>query len=296
MKIAKFLVILLLSLSLVNTVEAKWWDSISGYFKRPEPMLPPMIRVLIVNDQPGVVLEVKGKYKIFDPYTKEHISTRFTGKRKFIQATEDGIKWGEEFPGLHQLLIVPDDLSITTTVDGIEYRGSIYIFDVGGTISVVNQIYIEDYLDSILSLQYRNPLPDEALAAIAIAARTNAYFQAKHPKNQFWDVDGQQAGYQGYAVTHQPSGIDKAIYDTRYMIMSLGNSEDGNKPFPAYWNSNSDSKATKEPAIYSRISLLKVEEMAQKGEHAAQILAKAFPNASIRLTQSLQAYRSKAKN
>src|SRR5262249_11555913 len=147
----------------------------------------------------GVVLEVKGKYKIFDPHTKEHISTRYTGKRKFIQAVSDGLKWGEEFPGVHQLLVTPDGPDVTIIVDGIEYHGPVYVYDIGGTISVVNQVPVEEYVSSILSQHYREPLSPETLAAIAIAARTSAYYSAENPKSDYWSIDAQQMGYQGFA-------------------------------------------------------------------------------------------------
>src|SRR5437763_277312 len=103
-----FLVILSLG-SLQPHLSAGWFDKITTYFSKKTHSTPPKIRVLVIHDKPGVILEVKGKYKIYDPHSLEHLTTRFVGKRKFIQAVHDGLKWGEEFPGLHQLMIVPDE-------------------------------------------------------------------------------------------------------------------------------------------------------------------------------------------
>ncbi len=155
-------------------------DWVAALWKTEKPV-PPTIKVLVTHDKPGVVLEVKGKYKIYDPHQNMYISTRFIGKRKFIQAISDGLKWGEEFPGIHQIRIVPDDPNTTTLVDGIEYKGSIFVYDIGGTISVVNEIDIEDYLKSILEPQFDDNLLPETFASIAITARTNAYYQASWP-------------------------------------------------------------------------------------------------------------------
>lgn len=280
--IARLMMLLLAIAPLSSSAEAGLMDGITSLFTKPVPPQPPALNILIVHDQHGVVLEVKGKYQIFDPNTNEHISTRFIGKRKFIQALSDGLKWGEEFPGVHQLLIVPDDKNVTTVVDGIEYRGSIYIYDIGGTISVVNSVDIEDYLASTLPAKFRTPLPEEELAAIAIAARTYAYWMAQNPKNTFWAVSAKQIDYQGNAVTIQSSPIEKAILDTRYMIMSNAESRVGTAtPFPAEWQGVSLTNSENSAAVIAKISLGEAEEQANKGDHAAQILAKAFPGTSI---------------
>lgn len=264
-------------------LQAGFWDNVSGYFRRPAAVAPPTIKVLVVNDKQGVVLEVKGKYKIFDPHTGNHISTRFTGKRKFIQAVSDGLKWGEEFPGIHQLMIVPDDVNTTAIVDGVEYRGPIYIYDIGGSISIINQVSIEDYLSSSLAQRYRQ-MPDELLNAIAIAARSAAYYRVENPKNQYWSVDGSKTGYQGYAAIDQGSDIEKAIKATRYMVMSRSTPNDENVvAFPAEWKQDGAAMPALKETVVSQITLAEAAAMAQHGEHAAQILAKAFPGVKIEL-------------
>lgn len=260
---------------------AGWFDSITSYFSKPGPAKPPKIRVLIVHDQQGVVVEVKGKYKIYDPHNSEHISTRFVGKRKFMQAVRDGLKWGEEFPGLHQLMIVPDETSTTTIVDGIEYKGPIFVYDIGGTISVINEVSIEDFLSSTLAQKYRQKLPEELLAAVVIAARTNAYYAAANPKNQYWSVDAKNVNYQGYAIIDTSSDVEKALRDTKYMVMS--NSAPGDNQinaFPAEWKNDPTNYG--QPFI-SKITLAQADEMARQGANAAQILIKAFPGVKIEL-------------
>lgn len=277
-----FLVVLSLG-TYPSNLNAGWLDKISSYFGKTAPAAPPKIRVLIVHDKPGVILEVKGKYKIYDPHTKDHLTTRFVGKRKFIQAVQDGLKWGEEFPGLHQLMIVPDEKTTTTLVDGIEYRGPIFIYDIGGTISVINEVYIEDYLSSTLAQKYLSENSPELLAAIAIAARTAAYYAAENPKSQYWSVDANEAGYQGVAAIDLSSSMESAIHETRYMIMSnAAVGEDQINAFPAEW-SNAKNAYSSGPQVISRITLADALMLAQKGEHAAQILAKAFPGIKIEL-------------
>jgi hypothetical protein len=277
--ITKILMFIAALMPFTGHLEAGFWDKFFTNEVKPQPKT---IRVLIVHDKPGVVLEVKGKYAIYDPNKNKHISSRFLGKRRFIQAVSDGIRWGEEFPGIYQLLIVPEEKVMTTVVDGTEYRGSIYVYDVGGNISIVNEIELDDYLNSTLSIQYPGELSEEAAAAIAIAARTNALFFAENPKSPFWSVDANLVGYHGQSAVRLNSPIAQAIAATKQMVMSEPKTNVGNSPFPAEWVlSAGQSKAEVKLAM---IPLQEVENLADTGSHAAEILKKAFPGTSIQLT------------
>lgn len=248
---------------------------------------PPSIKVLLVHDKPGVVLEVKGKYSIYDPLKNSHISTRFIGKRKYIQALRDGLQWGEAFPGIYQILILPESADTTTLVDGIEYKGALYVYDVAGQISVVNAVDIEDYINTLLSAQQKEPLPAEVLASIAIAARTNAYYLSANPKTQYWAVEATQVGYQGHVLTTRNSPLEQAINSSRYMIMSQTDSDQEMvMPFPAFWGLGT-KPANPQTVVEAKLSLKDAVAMANKGDHAAQILDKAFPNTTLMLMYTL---------
>ncbi len=259
------------------------WDSMTTYVSKSTKTQQPTIKPLLVHDRIGVILEVKGKYKIIDPHTGKHISTRFAGKRKFIQATKEGLKWGEEFPGLHQILIVPDDKTTTTIVDGIEYPGLIFVYDVDGMISVVNQIPVEQFLSYSLSQYQKQQIPQEALAAVVIAARTTAYYYAEHPKSEYWSIEAQQLGYQGIPL-QATGGLAKQIEGTRFMVMSTSPiSDERIRAFPAIWKGD----PSKGDMIMSQITLPQAIDLANRGENAAQILGKAYPGIRIELMQYL---------
>lgn len=274
--IARILMILLVIAAIRVPVEAGIMENLSNYFSKTAPSKDSIVKLLIVHDKPGVILEVKGKYKIYDPHTNSFISTRFIGKRKYVQALKEGISWGEEFPGVFQLLIIPDHPSTTTLVDGIEYKGLVYIYDIGGTISVVNELNYDDYLSLVLPSQIPANLPEEALAAAAIAARTNAYFRKQNAKSKFWDIEANQVGYQGHALAQSSPEIKKALEATKSMVMSHDGPSAPIKAFPAMWDATADKKA-----VVAKISFAEAAEMAKSGEHAAVILKKAFPGAII---------------
>lgn len=280
MKMIRWLLFLTL-LSSTPVLQAGVWDNIVNKFRGETTPPPPSMRVLVTHDVEKVRVDVTGKYSLYDPYTESHITSRFVGKSRDIQAMSDGLKWGEAFPGLYQLRINPDEPTTLTRIDGDEYPGSIYVYDIGGTISIVNQVPIEDYIRCILADFPDNTLHPEVLAAVAIVARTNAYFQASNPKNTYWAVDATKVGYRGrYPV---PREIQNAVNSTRYMIMSrTGVYEGVTTPFAAQFDNISPKGTTKDLEV-SRISLAEANEMAKKGEHAAQILAKAFPSSTIML-------------
>lgn len=277
----RLLIVLMILLPMVAPVDAGVWDTISGFFSKSKKNPPPTIKALVVHDKVGVILEVKGKYKIIDPHTGQHIGTRFDGKRKFIQSLKGGLRWGEEFPGIHQLLIVPDEKLTTTIVDGIEYPGLIYVYDVGGLISVVNQVPIEQMLGMSMVQYQRQQLPEELANALVMAARTSAYYYAENPKTDYWSVEAERLGYQGTGA--QVAGaIDKGIQATRYMVMSTSTPNDDTvRAFPATWRGEPNTNGT----VVSQITLAQAGELADKGEDAAQILAKAYPGIHIELMQ-----------
>jgi stage II sporulation protein D len=266
-----------------SPLQAGIWDNITGYFRgqtRPEP---PTIRILVIHDVEGANLQIRGRYSLYDPYTNSHISSRFAGKSRYIQAVGDGLKWGESFPGLYQLRIEPDDYTTLVTINGHDYEGLVYVYDIGGTISIVNQIPVEDYVRSVLTNYQGQNLEPETLAALAIVARTNAYFQAVNPKNTYWAVDAQKVGFLGRVSAN--SSVEEAVRQTRYMIMSrTGVYEGVATPFASQFGNLSPGQSAKDMEV-SKITVEEANAMAQKGEHAAQILAKAFPGSTIMLMQ-----------
>jgi stage II sporulation protein D len=265
-----------------SSLQAFGWNEIVGYFKGKEPPSPPSIRVLLVHDIDGVSLEVKGKYSIFDPFDKNaNKSPRFVGKNRYMQALHGGLKWGENFPGVYQLTIQPDTKDTYIVINGQSYTGSIYIYDIGGTISIVNQVPIENYVRTMLTKVSDLTLDPETLSALAITARTNAYYQILNPKKEFWAVDAQKVGFHGNVTI--PAAIEKAVLATQNMIMSKTGLYEGiATPFPCQFDTLAVGPVTKE-VIVAKFSTEKANQMAQKGEHAAQILMQAFPGITIML-------------
>ncbi|MGM0440643.1 MAG: SpoIID/LytB domain-containing protein [Chlamydiota bacterium] len=237
-KITFLLIVLTASLT---SLEAGVWHKIKGLWgdgSSPEPT----IKVLLADDVDGAMLEVRGAYNIIDPRNGNRLGTRLIGKANFVHPLPAGLKWGEKFPAIYQFEIVPDNKTTTTLVNGTQYLGNIRVFQIGEKISIVNEVPIEEYLKSTLSPQFEEPLPDEVANAIAIAARTEAYYIASMAPKAYWQVQADQVDYQGYAVTHNGNGLDKAVDETRYFVMQSDAKDNDSHFFAARWTDHSAGK------------------------------------------------------
>lgn len=282
--LVRIVIFLLVLFPFVPSLEAGFWDDLKNMLWKSNYKSPPMIDVLIVNNKQDAMLEVKGKYQVYDPHTRQFVTKRYMGKKKNIQALSHGLKWGEEFPGIYQIHIVPVDYSVITVVDGVEYKGSLFIYDIGGTISIVNRVSLEEHLSCVLPYQCQEDMAEETLAAIAIAARTNIYYQTQNPKNRYWAIDTTEVESNGLESKERLSEIEHAVRATRHMVLSkTGTYEKVITAFPAQWSISSGERMSTQNAILSRITHHEAEDMGKNGKHAAQILSAAFPGSHIEL-------------
>lgn len=292
--ILRVLLLMLVCLPFSQTpLQADWFEGVKSWFGKKNEAAQPMVRVLVANNVDSVDLEVRGQYSLYDPFVRdsetgkekhgeeEWISTRFAGKNRPVQMLDDGLKWGEAFPGQYQLKITLDKPESVALIDGKPYAGNLYIYGVEGKVSVINEVPMESYVYSVLSqCQVPTEGQPEALAALAIAARTNAYYQSINPKTKYWAVEANKTGFAGNCVP-QNSDLKRAVDVTSHMMMSrTGVYEGVSTPFAAQFGPLQGGRSPKE-VQEAKISFEEANEMANQGEHAAQILFKAFPGTTI---------------
>jgi stage II sporulation protein D len=219
-----------------------------------EPISPKNIQVLLQKDADEVLIEVKGPYVLFNPHDGSRVASGLLGKRFMVRELEAGLKWGEEFPGIHQFYIEPRSKETSIFVDGIQYPGAIAVFGVAGKVHIVNDLDIETYVKAVLSPQFSSPLEPEVLSALAILTRTNAYYQAGRSPESFWHVAASDVGYQGSALIVPRSPVEKAVESTRHLI--LVRSENGQSlPIAASFTEHSAGKTAPYSAIFRREAL-----------------------------------------
>ena len=149
------------------------------------PAIPvgPKIRILLEKDAPSAFLEARGGYRVVRKENGSILSSGSVGKRFVVHAIQDGLRWGEEYPDIYQIALIPLSRDTTFLVNGIQYKGTISIYHVrNNNVTVVNEVAIEDYLKSTLALQYEDSLSSEAMAALVITARTVAYSKSLQGK------------------------------------------------------------------------------------------------------------------
>ena len=218
--------------------------------KAHQPMEPNNIQVLIEKNASEALLEVRGPYYVYNPYDGARVSSGLMGKRFLLRSINEGLKWGEAFPGIHQIVITPRSPSTSILVNGIQYNGSIIIYKIEKSVQIINELPIEDYIKSILTDKFPYPHENEVMAAIAIAARTTAYYQITKNKTSFWHIDAKEENYQGSALVSTDSAVSTAVDATRNLI--LVNSGNYNKPFPAHWTEHSAGKTAPFHAIFRK--------------------------------------------
>ncbi|MCE5295010.1 MAG: hypothetical protein LLF94_10430 [Chlamydiales bacterium] len=236
----------------------------------------PTIRIQLMSDAEGSQIEVKGAYNVYDPRTGKKLDTAFTGSSYYMYPTVDGIKWGTEFPGIYQVLIVPDKVSTTLLVSGTEYRGMAYLYQMKGTLGGVNEVSLEEFVSSILSTHIPADITEqEALAALAIALRTEALYWLGTATNQYWDVKAGTVGYRGAAVERHDPAFDEALKTTKDMVMKKMGSDD---LVSVRWFSAGETVAP----------VHEMQKLAKEGKDARAILEKLFGEMKIVKTTSFQ--------
>jgi stage II sporulation protein D len=239
----------------------------SSYERIAEPMAPRNIQVLLEKDVDGALLEVKGPYYVFNPHDGSKVTSGLLGKRFMIHETDNGLKWGEEFPGIHQIYIRPRASDTAIFINGIQYTGAVAIYGIAGTINIVNDLDIESYVKANLTAQFTAPLEAEVMSALAILARTEAYFRVMRAANSsFYHITAEEARYQGSALVVAGSPIDRAVETTRHLI--LVHPDSGRSlPFATAWTEHSAGKTASYGSIFRKEAL--APEKGVEAPHAA---------------------------
>ncbi|MGH7740354.1 MAG: SpoIID/LytB domain-containing protein [bacterium] len=194
------------------------------------PEVPrPVIRVAIVSRAPSVRLSVPQSFALtgFDLDAAQ-------GSRDDSDQTRQITLTTNQIDGKRALLTSAGGKQVK--VDGKTYRGSMAILDNGdGTLTVVNDVDLEDYVMGVVSGEVPGDWPLEALKAQALAARTFAVLKHRQAL-----ADGKPYDLENTALSQMYKGsgavnenIREAVHDTDGEIITY----DG-KPIEAFFHSN----------------------------------------------------------
>ena len=208
---------------------------------------PATIKVLLHERKDSLLLEVTGAYKIFCPHTNVLLSSGVSAKRDVIRPGEDGISWKELLPGIYAMRLVPANSQTTFLVNGIQYKGCLELYDLGGSLRALNEVDVENYLKSSLAIKFGDITEKEVLNSLAIVARTDAYYRIQKESLSPWHVTAEESDYAGFAVTLQNIPLEQAIGETRHAILTYHN-----QPFAASWTENSAGKTASFSSVFRK--------------------------------------------
>lgn len=229
--------------------------AVSLGFATPAPDMPTPkeIRLLVAKKEPGTLIESRGHFRIYDAVQEEPIASASPGKRHWIEATPSGLRFGDEFINIRQIVFIPQDKKSTLLIDGIQYRGVLAVYAAEGKVFCVNEVDLEDYVTSVLSNKIDRRVQREALHALAVVERTRAAYLVEANPGKNWHAVAETVGYSGYGSTYKKIGIEEAARATRSFIL---HSKAPNAPvfgFDASWCMHSAGSLAPLSAVVSKV-------------------------------------------
>jgi len=189
--------------------------------------------VRLYSNQSCLEVTCSDTVDIFDPGTAQDIAAGFLSTRFSIVQNGTSMKMvysSDESPTLcfnlpPEIVIEPGN-SGKISVNGNEYRGSIFVRNKGGdspSIEVINILDIEDYIRGTIRSEISPAWPQEAIKAHIVAARTYALYQMQNRKKEFFDVEANVLSqvYQGCAG--EDSAADELIRATKGEFLTYRN-------------------------------------------------------------------------
>ena len=180
---------------------------------------PEWIRVAVVRADPQVDLQIYGRFTILALHTGHSIHEGRRLRPVAVRAVSEGIALGEEILPYVGVRIEPERSS-TIRLNGKRLRGTLEIVRQSDlTLLVVNYVALEDYLRGVLSKEAPDYWPDEALKAIAIAARTYATYQRFTKEQVDYDVTGDVMSQDYGGKTAEKAATTRAVKATAGAIL-----------------------------------------------------------------------------
>lgn len=148
------------------------------------------IRIALLKDVKDITVTIRGSYEIYDPESNDRLIKGRRLKKTVITAAKSGINFGRETFNIDRIRLLPSkDVTILVRNKKRSYRGAIDIIRTSDNkITVVNQLWLEDYIKGVLYHEVSHRWPMEALKVQAVAARTYAVYQMDANKRKLFDV------------------------------------------------------------------------------------------------------------
>lgn len=232
--------VMVATLFLNTPLLAGWKDAFSGFIpvkKRELEVYKSVetVKVLLAHKVDGAMLQLYGRYDVRDPNDAKYLSSGHVGKQSMILPMVKGVSWGEHFPDTYQFAVIPQTSQRTFILDGVQHEGVLYVYQIDGKLSLVNELPLESYVRSVVSTQAEETMHEEALASLAVCVRTHALWSRHNKADGFWHVFAPDVGFIGMAGASRNSASQIATTTTDGMVMRDPLYPQNDGLFPAAW-------------------------------------------------------------
>ncbi|MBR1884803.1 MAG: SpoIID/LytB domain-containing protein [Schwartzia sp.] len=190
-----------------------------GRVAKPEPR----IRVGLSEGQISAVVTSDAAYALSDVKTEREIEKIGAGKQTTVTVKSGALVVNGKTVAAKALrFVVADDRTARhLAVAGEKYRGHIVLsLAADGTITVINEVKLDDYIGGVISEEMSPDWPSEALKAQAVAARTFAvYSLGLHDEDGYDVCTTTHCQVYGGIESESPEGL-RAVSATRGEILT----------------------------------------------------------------------------
>lgn len=152
----------------------------------------PELKVGLQKGQKTLSITVNSPARLVDADSKKVLSDFRTGSSFTIQANGKQININGKKTSAKSCLIQPADMqessSFRFTVNGNTYRGQAEIMNRGGSLTLLNNVGVEEYLYGVIAEEMPTEWPMEAVKAQATSARTYALKHRKRHEDEGFDL------------------------------------------------------------------------------------------------------------
>lgn len=206
----KKLIIILITLFLAGCYTAK--DYVKGPLGEDEKL-----RLLTVDNAKSCSITLTSGYKIINNENELAIASPSYPESITIEMENNKLSIKGKTFNANSLRIIPDNGIIK--IEDCTYRGNAIIYNDNDSLSVINEINLEEYLYSAVGREMSFSTPMEALKAQAVAARSFALFQMKLSKSKKYDFKNFGAYITYSGTDKENSNAIKAVDSTRGEII-----------------------------------------------------------------------------
>lgn len=233
-----------LSCCLSQVVMAPLYGESPIVMETPTPITfdGPTVRVLIAHGSKGALLEVAGRYVMVDPKTNKKIDAGFLGERLTVHPTSDGVLWSNHVRGIYQFKLAPRTGERLFWLDGVQYTGVLYVYQIGQNISFVNEMTIEDYVAAVVEANTDASILPQAANALAICARSDAWYHTKTRRDNYWQVYAPEVNFRGIGGITKSSRGSVAAKATEGLYITHANFNQNSGLFMSRWTAHSGGR------------------------------------------------------